>query len=159
MESSAAAAPRARFSSFPLSELLAPGGAWLLGFLLVGLLAGNDGGFFPTAWAWTAFSTWLLAASSSPRGRGSLLGALDLAMIAGALGFAGWFALSAFWSRSVPSTLDESTRYLAYAGIVVAAARRRRAPHGAAPARRRHRGDHAALPLRARHARAPRPPW
>ena len=76
--------------------------------------------------------TWLLVAvvvASRPR---LALGALDLTMIAGALAFAGWFALSAVWSRSVPSTLDESFRYLAYGGIVASAlvvVERRTVPH------------------------------
>ena len=115
------AAPRMQFTSFQLSDRIEPVGAWLFGFLLVGLLAGHSGGFFPEAWAWAAFSTWLLAAcvvACRPR---IALGALDLTMIGGTLAFGGWFALSALWSRSVPSTLDESIRYLAYAGIVVAA--------------------------------------
>ena len=131
MESSAVL-PRVAYAPFRLSEYAAPLGAWSFGFLLVALLAGNDGGFFPAAWAWAAFSTWLLVAvvvASRPR---LALGALDLTMIAGALAFAGWFALSAVWSRSVPSTLDESSRYLAYAGIVAAAlvvVERRTVPH------------------------------
>ena len=73
------------------------------------------------AWAWAAFTTWLLTAVVVALRPRSSIGALDLTMIAGTLLFAGWFALSATWSRSVPSTLDESTRYLAYAGIVAAA--------------------------------------
>lgn len=116
-----AAAPRPQPASSHLTDRVGPLGAWLLGFLLVALLAGHDGGFFPSAWAWTAFATWLLTAcviSLKPR---SALGALDLAMAGGALAFCGWFALSALWSQSVPSTLDESFRYLAYAGIVAAA--------------------------------------
>lgn len=120
MESSLAAS-RAHSASFRLRESIEQLGTWLFGFLLVALLAGNDGGFFPAAWAWAAFSTWLLAAiviANKPR---LALGALDLTMIAGALAFGCWFALSALWSRSVPSTLDESSRYLAYAGIVAAA--------------------------------------
>jgi hypothetical protein len=127
-----AAAPHARSASFQLSERIEPLGVWLFGFLLVGLLAGNDGGFFPAAWAWAAFSTWLLVAvvvAGRPR---TTIGALDLTMMAGMLAFGGWFALSALWSRSVPSTLDESTRYLAYVGIVVAAfvvVERRTVPH------------------------------
>ena len=116
-----AAAPRPQPVSSHLAERVGPLGAWLFGFLLVALTAGHDGGFFPSAWAWTAFATWLLTAcviSLRPR---SALGALDLAMAGGALAFCGWFALSALWSQSVPSTLDESFRYLAYAGLVAAA--------------------------------------
>ena len=72
-------------------------------------------------WAWAAFSSWLLVAVLLALRWRLELGALDLTMIAGAVGLAGWFALSAVWSRSVPATLDESFRYFAYAGIVVAA--------------------------------------
>ena len=116
-----AAAPRLHPAPFRLHERIETSGVWLFGFLLVALTAGHSGGFFPSAWAWTAFATWLLTACVvSLRGH-SALGALDLAMAGGALAFCGWFALSALWSQSVPSTLDESFRYLAYAGVVAAA--------------------------------------
>lgn len=98
-----------------------PLGAWSFGFLLVASTAGNDGGFFPSSWAWTAFATWLLTACVIALRSRCALGAPDLAMVGGALSFCSWFALSALWSRSVPSTLDESFRYLAYAGLVAAA--------------------------------------
>lgn len=117
--------PAATLRSHPTSlrsgARLEPVGAWVFGFLLVALLAGHDGGFFPAAWAWTAFATWLLTAVLVALRPRVALGALDLTMVGAALAFAAWFALSALWSRSVPSTLDESFRYLAYAGIVVAA--------------------------------------
>ncbi len=131
MESPATALP-ARPRPFQLTERVEPLGAWLFGFLLIALLAGNGGGFFPSAWAWTAFATWLLAASVVALRPRIALGSLDLAMMAAAAAFCGWFALSALWSRSVPSTLDESSRYLAYAGLVAAAlvvVERRTVPH------------------------------
>ena len=78
-------APRPHPASSHPSERIQPLGVWLLGFLLVALTAGNDGGFFPSAWAWTAFATWLLTAlviSLRPR---SALGALDPTMAGAAL--------------------------------------------------------------------------
>ena len=155
MESSAAA-PRARSLSFPLRERIEPLGVWLFGFLLVALLARNDGGFFPSAWAWAAFSTWLVAAALVA-GRPRLgLGALDLTMIAGAPGFAGWFALSALWSRSVPSTSTSPSG----TSPMPASSLRHSSSCSAARCRTCWWGDgcdHPALAVRARHPRVPRP--
>jgi hypothetical protein len=120
MESSAATL-HARPWPSSLGARIEPLGVWLFGFLLVALVGGRDGGFFPPAWAWTAFMTWWVAAFAIVLRRRFALGRLDLTMVAGALLFAGWFALSAVWSRSVPSTLGEAFRCLAYAGIVACA--------------------------------------
>ena len=70
MESPAAALS----APYGLTERIEPLGVWLFGFLLVALLAGSDGGFFPAAWAWAAFSTWLWQRRSWPPGRVSLWG-------------------------------------------------------------------------------------
>ena len=94
---------------------------WTYGFLVVAVVAGHQGGFFPSTWAWTALVTWWIAVLALVLKRQLALGILELAMAGGALAFAGWFALSAVWSRSVPSTLGETTRYVAYAGLVVGA--------------------------------------
>jgi hypothetical protein len=109
-----------------------PALSWLLGLLLVTLVAGNEGGFRATTWAWTAMVTWWLVVLALIVKRRVALGPLDLLFAGGALAFGGWFALSAVWSRSAPSTLDEVVRYLAYAGIVAAAlllTERRAVPH------------------------------
>jgi len=120
-----------RASAQSYRDYLAPLAAFLLGFALIALVAGTAGGFRPTTWAWTALLTWWLVVLALILVR-RRPGFLDLAMVAGALAFAGWFAASALWSQSVPSTLDETIRYIAYAGIVTSAllvVERRTAPH------------------------------
>ena len=45
---------------------------------------------------------------------------LDLMYWAGLLAFGGWVALSNFWTPSVPSTMHEVQRNIAYLGVVAA---------------------------------------
>ena len=105
--------------------------AFLFGAVLVGWVAADDGGWWPETWAWTAFAT--LAVSifvafllDRPLGR------LDLAFLGGLVGLGTWTAISAWWSPSVPSTLDEAYRVLAYVGTALLALlviERRTVPH------------------------------
>ena len=105
--------------------------AFLFGAVLVGWVAADDGGWWPETWAWTAFAT--LAASifvalllDRPLGR------LDLVFLGGLVGLGAWTAISALWSPSVPSTLDEAYRVLAYVGTALLALlviERRTVPH------------------------------
>ena len=120
METSAVSV-RARAFALPILDRLPSVGVWLLGFLFVGFVAGSAGGFRPTTWAWTALLSWWIAVIALIVKRRLALGFLELTMIAGILAFTGWFALSAVWSQSVPSTLDATIRFVAYAGLVVAA--------------------------------------
>ena len=112
---------RARTFALPILDRLPSVGVWLLGFLFVSFVAGSAGGFRPATWAWTALLSWWIAVIALIGKRRLALGFLDLATIAGILAFTGWFALSAVWSQSVPSTLDATIRFVAYAGLVVAA--------------------------------------
>ena len=120
METSAVSV-RARTFALPILDRLPSIGVWLLGFLFVSFVAGSAGGFRPTTWAWTALLSWWIAVIALIGKRRLALGFLDLTTIAGILAFTGWFALSAVWSQSVPSTLDATIRFVAYAGLVVAA--------------------------------------
>ena len=120
METSAVSV-RARTFALPILDRLPSFGVWLLGFLFVSFVAGSAGGFRPTTWAWTALLSWWIAVIALIGKRRLALGLLDLTTIAGILAFTGWFALSAVWSQSVPSTLDATIRFVAYAGLVVAA--------------------------------------
>jgi O-antigen ligase len=94
--------------------------AGLYGFLVVVLVAGSSGGYFSTTWGWTALVTlWLAAIVLLVRERVEFR-ALDLMYAGGLTGFGGWVALSNFWTPSVPSTMHEVQRNLAYIGVVAA---------------------------------------
>jgi hypothetical protein len=95
--------------------------AFGLGVALVASVAADDGGWWPESWAWTALVT-LGASVVVLLLRERPLGGFDLAFLSGLLAFGAWIALSALWSRSVPSTVDETQRALAYVGSVLLAA-------------------------------------
>ena len=103
-----------------LTARLEPAGVWLYGFLVIALVAGNTGGFEPTAWGWCAVLTlWLAAIGLLVRDRIELH-VLDLTFIGGLLAFTIWVALSNLWTPSVTSTMHEVQRDLAYVGVVTA---------------------------------------
>jgi O-antigen ligase len=105
--------------------------AFALGAVLVGWVAADDGGWWPETWAWTAFVT-LGASIVVALVRNRRFGRLDLVFLGGLAGFGAWTAISALWSPSVPSTLDEAYRVLAYVGTVLLALlviERRTVPH------------------------------
>ena len=105
--------------------------AFLLGAVLVGWVAADDGGWWPETWAWTAFAT-LAASTFVALLLDRSLGRLDLVFLGGLVGLGAWTAISALWSPSVPSTLDESYRLLAYVGTALFALlviERRTVPH------------------------------
>lgn len=106
--------PRIRFPALDLPAIA----AFAFGAVLVGWVAADDGGWWPETWAWTALVT-LGASVVLLLVRDRVLGWLDLAFVGGLLAFGAWTALSAFWSPSVPSTLDEAHRVLAYVGAVL----------------------------------------
>ena len=103
-----------------------------LGFVFVIFVAGAGGGFRPLTWAWTALLSWWIAVIALVVKQRLSFGPLERTIAGGIIAFGGWFALSALWSQSVPSTLDTTIRYLAYAGLVVSAllvVKRRTATH------------------------------
>ena len=105
--------------------------AFAVGAVLVGWVAADDGGWWPETWAWTAFVT-LAASVFVALLRDRPLGRLDLAFLGGLGAFGAWTAFSALWSPSVPSTLDEAYRVLAYVGsalLCVLVIERRTVPH------------------------------
>lgn len=94
--------------------------AGILAFSLVALLAANGGGYWPTAWSWTAFLlSWvsivvvLLFAPVS-------LSRTEQALLVASFALVGWIAVAAMWSESVPRTMLEVQRVAAYVGVVVA---------------------------------------
>ncbi len=114
--STTAVATRTRWAALDLSAIAAFG----LGAVLVGWVAADDGGWWPETWAWTALVT-LGASVVILLVRDRPLGWLELAFLSGLLAFGAWTALSALWSPSVPSTVDETQRVLAYVGSVLLA--------------------------------------
>jgi hypothetical protein len=103
----------------------------LLGFLAVGGLAANNGGYFPTVWGWGALALFSVAAIALVVNSTASLGRLELLFLAGLVAFAGWIAASVAWSGT-PNTVLEVERSLVYlAGTlaVLFVVRRRAVPH------------------------------
>jgi hypothetical protein len=103
----------------------------LLGFAAVGGLAADNGGYFPTAWGWSAFGLFLVAALALVAGSSASLSRLELLFLAGLAVFAGWIATSLAWSGT-PDTVLEVERALVYVAGTLAAllvVRRRTVPN------------------------------
>jgi O-Antigen ligase/Tetratricopeptide repeat len=87
----------------------------------IGALAASDGGYFPTAWGWTALITLWLAAAWLLLGRaevnGGRLGGLFLGAVTA---LAGWTWLSLAWTENTTQTALEGFRLLGYLGIAAA---------------------------------------
>ncbi|MBA2476273.1 MAG: O-antigen ligase family protein [Actinobacteria bacterium] len=125
-------APTSRLPSRTRAEAaaqrLAHASAALLPLLTVLLLAVNNGGYYPTAWGWSALGLlWTAAIAlvvrSSPR-----VGRLEVAFLAGLAAFTAWTFASVLWTSSTTQTVLEGERalvYLAAAAAVVALVRRR----------------------------------
>jgi len=84
----------------------------------LGALAASDGGYFPTAWGWTALVTlWLVVAwllLDRAEVNGGRLGGLFLGAVTA---LAGWTWLSLAWTENTTQTALEGLRVLAYLGI------------------------------------------
>lgn len=106
-----------------------PGAAVAVGaFVVVGGLAGADGGYYPTTWGWAGTSlAWLAATALALRSRVSFSG-IGLLFLAGLGALLAWTTLSAAWSASPTRTLLEAQRTLLYvaAALAVLAIVRRR---------------------------------
>ncbi len=82
-------------------------------------VAWANGGYFPTAWGAAAVVALAVAALALVRGRVSLTRA-DRLFVGALAALLGWTALSVLWSRSVPGTVLEVERTLAYAAAGLA---------------------------------------
>ena len=95
--------------------------AGCLSFSLVALLTANEGGYWPVAWSWTAFSlAWVGILALL------LVAPVDLtrteqALLLAAFALLGWTAIAATWSDSLPRTMLEVQRVAAFVAILVAA--------------------------------------
>src|SRR5204862_6847725 len=73
--------------------------------LLLVVAAGENGGYYPTTWNWSALVVaWVAAVVLSVRDA-VRLGRLELATIGAPFALVGWVALSGRWTDSLPATL------------------------------------------------------
>ena len=95
--------------------------AWLLSFMPVVLLAADSGGYWPTAWNWTALTLlFVCALMLVARGEvrvGRFEGLVPLAL----LGLTLWGIVSAAWSASATQPILQSQQTLVYAAAAFAA--------------------------------------
>jgi hypothetical protein len=91
----------------------------VLGFASVGGLAADNGGYFPTAWGWSALGLFLVSAVALVAGSSASLTRLELLFLAGLAAFVGWIAMSLAWSGT-PDTVLEVERALVYVAGMLA---------------------------------------
>jgi hypothetical protein len=97
------------------------GRAALLSLLGVSTLAASDGGYWPTAWGWTAIAfCWLAALALVFQGRHEL-GRLEVAVLAALAGLLAWILLSVLWTSSAGRSMLEAERTAAYGAGLLAA--------------------------------------
>jgi hypothetical protein len=114
-DAAASALARPRTLRAPRAAAVAVGSA-----LAVAALAAADGGYFPTAWGWSALvALWLVAAIALV---GSIVrpSGLQLAFLGGVVGLTAWVWLSTAWSIDAVESVHEGQRMLAYSAAAVA---------------------------------------
>jgi O-antigen ligase/polysaccharide polymerase Wzy-like membrane protein/tetratricopeptide repeat protein len=117
MADAAAPAVRARAAVSDLGAV----GVGVGSALGIGALAASDGGYFPTAWGWTALLTLWLAAAWLLLGRAEVNGGRLGGLFLGAVTvLAGWTWLSLAWTENATQTALEGFRLLGYLGIAAA---------------------------------------
>jgi O-antigen ligase len=101
-----------RADAYGLSAILvsAPGALAALGGIVV--VAGTQGGYFPTSWGPSALLLLALVALWLVAGARTDAGIVDLAFLVCFAAFVGWIALSLFWSESAAQTSLEVQRAL-----------------------------------------------
>src|SRR5215210_239028 len=86
----------------------------LVALLTVGLLAADQGGYFPSSWGWAAIATlwalglWLIVGTRIDAAR------LDAWLVGALAAFTAWVALSIAWSDSTTPSVQELERALVY---------------------------------------------
>ncbi len=93
---------------------------------VLGLLAVDDGGYFPRSWGWAGTLLALVAAGLLVADRGGVRGTAEQVFVGALAGAAAWTGLSALWSQSAPSSLSELGRALVPAAGALAALALRR---------------------------------
>jgi O-antigen ligase/polysaccharide polymerase Wzy-like membrane protein len=82
--------------------------------VLVGVLAGDDGGYPATSWGWSAVAACGLVAGAGLAGTLRHPQRLQLALLAAACGLGAWVWLSAAWSADPSASIGEGERMLLY---------------------------------------------
>ena len=91
-------------------------------FLLVVLIANAHGGYFPTAWGWSALAlAWIAGLALLLTSRATLGGRLELAFLTSLLLLIAWTALSIAWSSDVEGSVLDVQRGLVYLAAALAA--------------------------------------
>jgi len=101
---------------------------YLVGPGMVAPLAAANGGYFPTAWGWSALVLLWVAALALLLRRDVRLGRLELTALAAVAGLAAWTLASYAWTSSKTQTVLEVERTLVYVGgmaVALLVARRR----------------------------------
>lgn len=82
--------------------------------LLLGVLAADHGGYFPTSWGWSALVLAWGAVMALLLGKEISLSRAELALLAAATAFLVWLGLSIVWSSARVESVDELERALVY---------------------------------------------
>lgn len=94
--------------------------AALLGILLVTPLAAVNGGYWPTAWNWSALAFLWIAAVALILGVPAVSRA-EVAMLSALVALLVWTGVSTAWSSDVGQTVLETQRAVVYVGVLAAA--------------------------------------
>jgi O-antigen ligase len=96
--------------------------AALLGFSSVALIAANNGGYFPTAWGWSALALLWAAALALLLRTQPAFGILECVAGGALVAFTSWIAIATTWSSDTSQSVLEIERALVYVAAVLAAA-------------------------------------
>lgn len=86
----------------------------------VGVLAASNGGYFPTAWGWSALILLFVAVLALVLRSEIALGSLELGFLGGTAVVVAWIGLSIGWTQAVPQSVLDVERALVYLAAVVA---------------------------------------
>jgi O-Antigen ligase len=113
--------PRARLEILIASPVWLRLQAWLLGFGFVVALGANSGGYWPTAWGWSALLLLFICALALLVRSDVHFGVLEAVVPTALLALVCWNVLSALWGSSLTQPAREAERTLVYAAAVFAA--------------------------------------
>ncbi len=113
--------PRARLEILIASPVWLRLQVWLLGFGFVVALGANSGGYWPTAWGWSALLLLFICALALLVRSDVHFGVLEAVVPTALLALVCWNVLSALWGSSLTQPAREAERTLVYAAAVFAA--------------------------------------
>jgi len=106
--------------AYPRAAFAQRWAALLVALLTVGLLASDQGGYFPSSWGWAAIATlwvlglWLIVGVRIDAGT------FDAWLVGAFAAFTGWVALSITWSDSATPSVHELERAVLYVSALTA---------------------------------------